>query len=364
MKIAFFHELHSGGARRASNEFASQLIKKHHQIHLYIVDEKVNENEKKFYNSIFFFKFIPKTWKGNDWKSRFYKDTIELHKLYRLHKRIAKDINNSNYDLVLIHGSKFTQAPFILRFIKTKKIYYCQEPLRMVYEEILKISPRIGLLRYNYENLNRVVRKIIDAKNISFADKVLANSKYTQNNIYKAYGINATVCYMGVDVNVFKPEKVKKDYDVLFIGAYGYMDGYPLLRKVIKTGKNSFKIAILASERKWIDNDAQMRKLYSKSKLALALAHNEPFGLVPLEAMACGLPVIAVNEGGYKESVVSGETGYLVSRDAKELSEKILSLLQNEELLKKMSEQAREHVIQSWTWKKSAEHFLDILQDK
>jgi glycosyltransferase involved in cell wall biosynthesis len=350
MKIAFFHELHSGGARRASNEFSSQLIKKNHQVDLYLVDEELKEKEKQFYSSATLYKFIPRRWKGKDWKTRLYKDTGELYKLYKLHKQIAKDMNNVKYDLVIIHGSKFTQAPFILRFIKTKKIYYCQEPLRMVYEDILKIDPGIGRMRYFYENLNRLIRKRIDSTNISYADKILANSEYTRRNIYKAYGLKATVCYMGVDTNVFKPEKIEKIYDVLFIGAYGYMDGYPLLEHVIKLCNNKIKIGILASERKWIDNDIQMRQLYSKSKLALALAHNEPFGLVPLEAMACGLPVVAVNDGGYKESIVNGVTGYLVTRDATTVYERINALLKDSKKLKAMSLNARQHVINNWTW--------------
>src|SRR5256885_6808307 len=117
MKIAFFHELHAGGGRRSVNEFARRL-RKNHTIDLYIVDEKQNENEKVFFDTVFFYPFKAKKWTGKDWKAKFYKDTIELFKLYFLHKKIAKEIDSRDYNLVFIDPSKFTQAPFLLRFIK------------------------------------------------------------------------------------------------------------------------------------------------------------------------------------------------------------------------------------------------------
>jgi glycosyltransferase involved in cell wall biosynthesis len=361
MRIAFFHELHSGGARRASNEFAKHL-KKNNIVDLYFVDEKPNNNEKKFYSSIFYFQFMPKIWKGNNPGARFYKDTIELIKLYKFHKKIAKTIDKNNYDIVFIQGSKFTQAPFILRFLKTKKIYYCQENLRMVYEKILDIDKKLPVHKYFYEKLNRYLRKLIDASNIHHADKVLTNSNYTKENVYKAYGIRAQTCYMGVNTQLFKPEKVAKENDVLYIGAYAIADGYADLEKILAF-PHKYKISLLIQERKWIDNDKLLSKLYSKSKIALAMSYNEPFGLIPLEAMACGVPVIAVNEGGYRESIIDGKTGFLVQRDAKKISEKIGYLLGNNNVLKQMSGKCRENILKKWTWKLNAAKLEKILNN-
>jgi glycosyltransferase involved in cell wall biosynthesis len=362
MRIAFFHELHKGGARRASNEFA-KIIKDVHSVDLYLVDEFSQENERQYYNNVNLFIFKPKLWTGKNWKNKLYKDTVELYKLYKLHQKIAEQINNKKYDLAFVQGSKYTQAPFILRFLRVRTIYYCQEPLRMVYEEALKINRNIGFFKYYYERINRLFRKIIDKSNIVHADLVLANSGYTKQNIFKAYGIVAKVCYMGVDVNVFNPQNVNKRYDVLFVGAYGYMDGYPLVNEIISKYHPEFKLAILASEKKWINNDREMGKLYSKSKIALALGINEPFGLIPLEAMACGVPVVAVNEGGYKETIISKKTGYLLPRDPRQIFETIKNLLSNKDQLKAMSINARKHVSDSWTWDKSAQKLLQIIKD-
>jgi len=362
MRIAFFHELHRGGARRASNEFAKR-IKNKHQVDLYLVDDINEKSERQYYSNINLFTFKPKLWAGKNWRNKLYKDSVELCRLYKLHKKIAEIVNNKKYDLVFVQGSKYTQAPFILKFLKTKTIYYCQEPLRMVYEDALKINKNIGVFKYYYEQINRFIRKIIDRSNISYAGLVLANSEYTKRNIFNAYGISAKVCYMGVDVNVFSPQDVKKTNDVLFVGAYGYMDGYPLIEKILTKFRPKFKLAVLAAERKWINNDYEMSKLYSKSKLALALGVNEPFGLIPLEAMACGLPVIAVNNGGYKETVMDNKTGYLLPRDPKQIFEKISLLLENKDQLKTMSLNARKHVEDNWTWDKSVRRLLGIIKD-
>ncbi len=54
-----------------------------------------------------------------------------------------------------------------------------------------------------------------------------------------------------------------------------------------------------------------MVKLYSGAKAFLALSKDEDFGITPVEAMACGCPVIAFNGGGYKETVINGKTGVL-----------------------------------------------------
>ena len=210
-RIAFFHELDKGGARRPSNEFA-KLLKGNYKIDLFLIDEKLNRDEISFYNSIRFFIFKPKVWGGHNWKVRLYKDTIELVKLYFLHKKIAKEISKKNYDLVFAFPSKYTQAPFLLRFLKIPIIYYCQEPLRMVYEELFKVGREVGLGRYYYEKLNRYLRKIIDRENIKKANTILANSVYTSKNIYSAYKLKSTPVYMGVDVNFFSPSEKHKKY--------------------------------------------------------------------------------------------------------------------------------------------------------
>jgi len=109
-------------------------------------------------------------------------------------------------------------------------------------------------------------------------------------------------------------------------------------------------IRVHEPSKEWTLTDEEMRALYCRSKIVLALSHNGPFGLVPLEAMACGTPVIAVNEGGYRETIQDGETGYLIQRYAKELAAKGDLLLSRPDLRKSMGARGVRIVKEKWDW--------------
>lgn len=363
MRIAFFHELPKGGARRGTNELAKQL-KKNHEVDLYIVDEINDKNEKNFYNKIFFYTFKPKEWSGKNWKVRFYKDSIELIKLYNLHKKIAEDIKKEKYDLIFANASKFTQAPFILRFNPDIfKVYYCHDPhYRIIYESILDISDDLDLVRKYYEKINRLVRKNIDRGNVFGANLILANSIFTKEKIKETYDRGSKVSYLGVDSLFFKPEKIIKDIDILYIGSYEPVDGHSLLNEAKKYMKHKAEIKEIMIENEWISDDKKLRSIYQRSKIVVCLAYNEPFGLVPLEAMSCGCAVIAVDEGGYKESVINDKTGFLIPRDSKILAKKMDFLLSNKKILNYFQKNAREEILKKWTWDKSGKELQKILK--
>jgi len=353
MKIAFFHELTPlSGARKVVEEYGKILGKKH-EIDLYYIDGKEDPYISKNFGNIYFFKFVSN-------KSRIYRDSIELIKLFFLHRKIAKIIQEKKYDFIFINPSKFTQSPFLLRMVN-KTIYFCQEPLRIAYDPLLKVPNNLNIVKKLYENINRFNRKLIDSSNLSKAKIVLANSLYSKNNIKKAYGVNPELCYLGVNSNNFILAKSKKNIDILFIGQKEFIEGYDL-----------FKKAFLLFEKKptvkFIERDASGKGLseknliseINKSKIVLALSRNEPFGLIPLESMACGVPVIAVSEGGYAESTINGKTGFLISRNPQELKDKIDLLLLNDKLRAEMGKNGRQLVLDKFTWKRSVSTFLSI----
>ncbi|RST73645.1 N-acetyl-alpha-D-glucosaminyl L-malate synthase BshA [Siminovitchia acidinfaciens] len=84
-----------------------------------------------------------------------------------------------------------------------------------------------------------------------------------------------------------------------------------------------------------------LEELYSMSDLMLLLSEKESFGLVALEAMACGVPCIGTRVGGIPEVIEDGYNGFLCELgDTDDIAEKALILLQNEELLERFSQQA------------------------
>ncbi|KQR67249.1 glycosyltransferase [Pedobacter sp. Leaf176] len=103
-------------------------------------------------------------------------------------------------------------------------------------------------------------------------------------------------------------------------------------------------------------NREELSHFYSAADVFVTTPWYEPFGITPLESMACGTPVIGSRVGGIKHTVVDGKTGYLVDpKKPAELADKLNELLSNPGLLSEMSQKAIEHVNHYFTWEKVAE---------
>ncbi|MFS0723270.1 glycosyltransferase family 4 protein [Paenibacillus sp. 1P07SE] len=91
----------------------------------------------------------------------------------------------------------------------------------------------------------------------------------------------------------------------------------------------------------------------------------EAFGLVNVEAMACGLPVVGTRAGGMKEVIEEGVTGFLVDPEhpREELKDRLIWLMHNEDLRCYMGQRARERVEQLFTWEQSAARWLELLRE-
>lgn len=364
MKIAFFHELHSGGARRGTNEFAKQLINRGHTVDLYTIGSGSNKEEKSFYTHIYEYEFYPKIWKGHNWKVRLYKDTIELIKICLFDKRIANIIEKKNYDLAYIAASDYIESPFILNFLKIPTFFYTNDPYyRIIYEPELFNKKGVSGIKIFYENINRFIRKHVDKWNIGRANFIIAISQFSNYAFKSAYGRLGDVVYYGVDTRFFTTKKTKKDIDILYVGSYEALDGYSLFKKILKQLKSKPKIKEVLVEKEWL-GDKELRDLYQRSKILVAPAFREPLGLVPLEAMSCGAVVVAVDDGAHKETVVSGKTGYVIKNDPKLIASKIDLLLANSKLLTMMSKNARNTMVQKWSWKTRGKELEELLVKK
>lgn len=333
MKIAVFSELHNGGALRAA-EALTQELKKNNQVVVF----RTKRNS------------LP----SRGILSRIKHDFLDLVLLVHEHWKLARLIDSQNFDCVLVHPSRWTQSPFLLSFLKTKSIYYCQEPLRIIYDPVLSKLKNLPPLNMFYERANRLWRKWIDKINVSRASVILVNSKYSLQQVKKAYGRSSSVCYLGVDPLLFKPMKVRKIYDVLFFGTPVDIEGYDLFEKAMKIDNSNWRTRTLARKLNGKGvSDTELVKIINQSRIVVCLARNEPFGLTVLEAFACGVPVIAVSEGGYKESVIHNKTGLLVPRDPKKLALALNKLLGSDKTLDSMSQAAKSQIKAGWTWKQS-----------
>lgn len=104
----------------------------------------------------------------------------------------------------------------------------------------------------------------------------------------------------------------------------------------------------------------QLKVYYDAADVFVTTPWYEPFGITPLEAMACATPVIGSEVGGIKYSVVDGKTGFLVPPNApKVLADRISLLLNNKDLLNNMGEWALKHVCANFTWEMVADQISE-----
>ncbi len=360
MKIAVFHNLPPGGAKRVLYEEVKTLSKKH-DLYLFIFDsrDEIFLDIRSFCKGVKTYKYdfgrnVPSVF------SRIDKDYSDFFRLKAIHKNIAQDIDKNNFDVCLVHPDKFTQAPFLLRFLRTPSLYYCHELLRFAYEKELEFKENVLFIKKCYENTTRIIRKNVDRENARKATVMLANSNYTVKKAKSAYYRDVKLCYPGVDTSIFKPAGRKRK-QVVFVGRWGMINGYETAREAVEiVRKNTqfvFKKVIFSKER----SDNQLAKEYSESMITLCTSYNEPFGLTPIESMACETPVLAVNDGGYKETVVDGKTGFLLPRSPKAFAEKIYLLIRNSDIVKKMGKLGRKYTIANWNWKKHNEKLERLL---
>jgi glycosyltransferase involved in cell wall biosynthesis len=389
MKVAIFHNLPSGGAKRALYTFSKFLTKSGHTVEVF-VPSTANESYLPLEDvvrkvSVF---YVKRTISGLISSTIRNFPLIISADLERTERNIADSINGQDFDVVLCEQDCYTFSPFFLKYIEKPTIYYCQQPAR--YQEAAALrnmarneffpSPRSLSGRIIHNCGDRRVTKI-DKKNASFAEHILANSYFSRESILRSYGLNSFVSYLGVDNEIFKPLGIPKEDFVLSVGSLNPTKGFdfivsslgaihsrirPKLIVVSNEGnihfKNSLeqyaqKIGVDLRIERSIGND-ELISLYNKAKLVLYAPYLEPFGFVPLEAMACGTPVVAVKEGGVRESVIHNKTGVLTQRDENMFAEAVKELLSNEEKTRHMSQKAIECIEDYWTIEKAGKRLM------
>jgi starch synthase len=129
----------------------------------------------------------------------------------------------------------------------------------------------------------------------------------------------------------------------------------------------------------WIEKmmpKPELIQFYSNARVFCCPSVYEPFGIINLEAMACGAPVVASSTGGIKEVVVDGETGYLVPFDhdpvtgfptnpgqfAKDLGRKVSELLADLAKCERFGAAGRKRVEQTFSWSAIAAQTIDLYQ--
>ncbi|WP_149205853.1 glycosyltransferase [Flavobacterium johnsoniae] len=244
-----------------------------------------------------------------------------------------------DYDLIISSSSAVAKG------IKTNKnqlhICYCHSPMRYAWDLREQYLKDAGLNKglkglYAKSVLDKIQKW--DLSNSDNVDFFIANSKHIAERIKKIYNRESTVIYPPVDVDFFSLEEIKEDYyftasrlvpykkTQLIVEAFKELphlklivagDG-PELEKLQKTAKDNIEFV------GYIENK-KLRSLMQKAK-AFVFAAEEDFGIIPVEAQACGTPVIALAKGGTLETVIENKTGiFFVEQSAEKIKEAVLN---------------------------------------
>ena len=378
LKIAVFHNLPSGGAKRALYDHVKHLIDSGNIVDVFI-PSTANEEYLPLKEIATTVKVYPVHKNISSYLlslMRYRLPVGELSNLEKAQKLIANEINGGDYDVVFCEQDQYSMTPFIIQYIEKPVVYYCQQPLRHEEAILKKIAKNKSGIKdylkgwvYRYID-NRFVA--IDKRLAESAKYTLANSYFSHESILKTYGINSYVCYLGINTELFKPVDVLEKNMVLSVGSYISMKGHdfiirslafldPVIRPkfilIANNGDDEWKqhLEELAEsldvdmEILTLIDDDRLVELYNQARLVLYSSYLEPFGLVPLESMACGTPVVAVKEGGVRETVIHNETGLLTERDEELFSSAVEELLQNESKRSRFSKNSVELVRNHWT---------------
>jgi glycosyltransferase involved in cell wall biosynthesis len=393
VKIAVFHNLPSGGAKRALYNNVKHLKSAGHQLDVY-VPSTADENFLPLNGVVDFLRVYPVAPRLRD--ASYFR--FVLPRVYagikQVEEHIAAEMNAASYDVVLSEQDQFTFTPFVLRYLETPVVYYCQQPsrdhegaLEAVVRTAFPPTPVPAYKRAWRSHLRKLGEQgsMVDAENALYAKYILANSFFSRETILRAYGLNSFVSYLGVDTDLFRPLSLPRENFVLSVGACLPYKGFDfVIRALSLIDKNRRPKLIIVSyhnDQRWEPHirqmaarlgveldirssiaDTEVVALYNLARLFVFGAILEPFGLAPVEAMACGTPVVAVKEGGVRESVIHNVTGILTERDERAFAEAISELLDDDEKRERMGCGGVEAVRSFWTLKHSGERLESHLK--
>jgi glycosyltransferase involved in cell wall biosynthesis len=235
-----------------------------------------------------------------------------------------ESLNLSKYDVIISSSHAVTKG--VLKRPNQLHISYCHSPMRYIWDE--------AETYFEAAKLNKGFKKIVATKILNYLrkwdlktaqrpDYLIANSIYIAEKLKRIYKRDSTVIYPPVDVDKFECVENKDDYYFvasrlvpykridLIVEAFSQMPDKRLVIAGTGPELNKLKSNFLVNvEFIGYQDEKSLKELMQKAK-AFVFTAEEDFGIVVVEAMACGTPVIALNKGGTAETVVDGKTGIL-----------------------------------------------------
>jgi len=236
----------------------------------------------------------------------------------------------SLYDLVI--SSSHCVAKGAMAPVRAPHLCYIHTPMRYAYDMFHQYFSKenTGVIKRTIISLTMPRLRAWDQATHYRVDNFAVNSKFVAKRVKRYYGRESTVIHPPVDTEFYAPGKEKKEDFFLIVSA---LEPYKRIDLAVEAfNKNGKRLMIVGGGSQYKKlrrraksninftgrvNNNEVRSLYRKAR-AFIFPGIEDFGITPVEAQACGTPVIAYGEGGALETVIDGKTGIFFRRQSPE----------------------------------------------
>ncbi len=320
---------------------------------------------------------------------------VTVPRVLKAERRIAASIDDGDFDVVVVHHQRHTQAPGLLRHLQTPSTYFVQEPRRQSFEHDLR--PRIG-----GSAVKRVIGSVpvraldswarhFDIESTRAATTLMCNSEHSREYIWRAYAREATVIPLGVDLDRFTPSPdlpfdrsrpTTPDREILMVAAIERPKGIDLAIRAVASMVGSDRPALRVvhnradpahrRELRELANDlgvslilepgvseTELVTRYRQAAVCLLTSRLEPLGLTALEAAACGTPVVAIREGGYRETVIDGVTGLLADRNPGSIALALSRIIDSTAAIEPSTVRSRVEALRPWS--RAVDRYIEVV---
>lgn len=392
MRIGVWHNLPSGGGKRALHDQVRGLIGRGH--HVEIWSPSTADHEYLPLSELALEHVLPLNVEPPpEWLDRI-SHALALRHLFKSRltaidehcRRCANEINSGGFDVALVAPCRYFRTSPLPLHLSIPAVLYLHEPFRRLYEALPRppwmAMERPANLVKRFTRVNRLFSDFVQTSTARWQvleevtharafNTILANSYFSRESILRAYGLESNVCRLGIDTTRFRSTAVEKEDFVVGIGSITRekrvdfvveaVGRIPLPRpKLVWIGNASdpsylHELQQLAMrvgvelDLKVMVPDIELVDLVSKATVMAYAPRLEPLGYAPLEANACGTAVVAVAEGGVRETVIDGVNGLLVDSDHDAMATAIQTLRGPSELARRLGAQGAAMVAERWS---------------
>jgi glycosyltransferase involved in cell wall biosynthesis len=371
--VAHPHFTYPGGASAVALETAQRLAEGGYDVHVVSLRRQPELTEP--YPSVRFYDL------GGPLSGQFrYWATLPMH-----HRRFDRVVDELAPDVVLSHvfPANYWAFTYRIRRRRVPSVWFCHEPSAFVHDRQV-----IGGVSWPMKGAVLAANpalQLVDRGLVRYADAIIANSAYTADRVRSIYGRTATVAYPGIEPACFAAAGPKEPL-ILAVGRLTPFKRFDLVLRaaaIVKGGGDEVRWVIvgdgeadaalrrLASDLGVGDvvtfagrlDSAALASLYRRASIVAVTSTGEPFGIVPIEAMASGAAVICSDRGGPTETVRDGETGlFFRAGDAVDLAGKVIRLIRDPTTTAHMGIRGRHIAATAFTWDRTTEGVRAVLE--